>query len=555
MQESQTQQDRMTLLLQRHFQTVWPLTPAAIHETCGVMGRQSHFRVTVVAADGLVLGDSEADPNQMENHRRSDREEVIVALAGRPGEQRRHSSTLGVTFRYVAQPIVYKGAVVAAVRLAAPVQDFTASQTFIRDALLGAAGTTTLVSVLLALLINRLWSKPLKRIATAARQVASGDLQSPIHVRSSGELAELAAALNEMRKNLSQQIDATATGQEHLQTVVANLQDGLIAMDRDLKVVLMNQAAAGLLAVSSRPVGATIQAVVRNADILGLCEKVVTSGQAGGRQIEVLRDSRLRTLDIRMAPIAQGSDAIAYLLVIRDVTELARAAAMKAEFVANASHELRTPVATLRAAVDSFADANVADAAGLQKIAAIFNRHVTRLENMTRDLLDLHVVESGRLKLQASEFPLEAVRAWAAEMFAPRAKDKGVSLQIAVNPEGATFRSDRKLLELIVQNLVDNALKYTAAGGSVHCSLQIVAQSLVLRVSDTGCGIRQEDQAHVFERFFQVDASRTGDTRQRGTGLGLAIVKHAADRLSAHLELQSELQRGTTLTVTIPHMG
>ncbi len=547
----------MLRILQQHFETDWPQPPAAINDRCHALTRDSHLRLTVVAADGQVLGDSDADPNRMENHRRPDRPELKESLEGRPGEDFRHSATLGVMFRYAALPLKKGDQVVGAVRLATREQDITDSQAFILHALLTAAGTMLAVSVLLALLINRIWSAPLKRITVAAKQIASGNLDSRIAVRSSDELAQLAAALNEMRKSLAQQIDAIAAGQEDLQTVMTNLQDGLVALDRDLRVILINRAACDLLGASpAASTQNTLGAVIRNADVLGLCDRVVATGKPAAMQIEIEIDSRLRTLDLRAAPVGNHpSETIAYLLVIRDVTELARTAAMKAEFVANASHELRTPVATLRAAVDSLAMADLHDPQAIEKLAAILGRHVMRLENMTRDLLDLHSVESGRFKPQSHDLPLAKIEDWASGMFSSPAARKDVALKIQHNPSGASFRCDGKLLELIVQNLIDNAIKFTPPQGSVQCNLQLADGALTVRVSDTGCGIRKEDQAHVFERFFQADASRAGDSRQRGTGLGLAIVKHAADRLGARVELQSELGRGTTVTVTIPPQG
>lgn len=553
LQESYAQQDLMLRILQKHFEADWPQPPSVIHDMCRALTKDSHLRFTVMAADGQVLGDSDADPNHMENHRRPERPEITAALEGGTGEAFRQSVTLGAQLRYTAVPLRKDGQIVGVVRLATRVQDITDSQAFIRDALLAAAATMVGVSVLLALLINRIWSAPLRRIALAAKQIASGDLSSRIPARGSSELAQLAGALNEMRKSLSQQIDAIAVGQEDLQTVITNLQEGLVAVDRNLRVILINQAACTLLGADAAAKDATLGAVIRNADVLGLCDKVVATGKPAAMQIEIEKDSRLRTLDIRMAPVGDHpSDTIAYLLVVRDVTEVARTAAMKAEFVANASHELRTPVATLRAAVDSLAMADLHDPLAIEKLAGILSRHVTRLENMTRDLLDLHAVEGRRYKPQSQMLPLEKIEEWASGLFSTRAAEKDVQLKIQINPSGASFSCDAKLLELIVQNLIDNALKFTPAQGSVQCNLHVADGTLVVRVSDTGCGIRKEDQAHVFERFFQADASRAGDSRQRGTGLGLAIVKHASDRLGARVELQSELGRGTTVTVTIP---
>jgi two-component system phosphate regulon sensor histidine kinase PhoR len=231
---------------------------------------------------------------------------------------------------------------------------------------------------------------------------------------------------------------------------------------------------------------------------------------------------------------------------------MAAAAAMKAQFVANASHELRTPLATIRAAIDELVALQPGGAEELAKLTSVLDRHVARLENMTKDLLDLHLVESSTFALRLQEVALGELAQWVTAQFETPAQDKGLQLHVEAAQPAHVFRSDRKLLELILRNLVDNAIKFTPAGGRVECALEATEQGVLLRVSDTGCGIRPQDQPRVFERFFQSDAARTGDSRTRGTGLGLAIVKHAAERLGAKIDLQSELGRGTQVTALLP---
>ncbi len=230
--------------------------------------------------------------------------------------------------------------------------------------------------------------------------------------------------------------------------------------------------------------------------------------------------------------IPPGPSDVACLLVLHDVTELAETAAVKAQFVANASHELRTPLATIRTAVDSLAATEAGDIATLGKIAAILDRHVRRLEEMTNDLLDLHMVESAKVPLRLQSVGLDDLVRWVLAQFSDGAREKSILLGARAAAPQAQLRADRKLLELILRNLVDNAIKFTPIGGHVDCEFEATDGSVRLRVSDTGCGIAREDQPRVFERFYQTDAARTGAGKHRGTGLGLAIVKHAAERLA-----------------------
>ena len=246
---------------------------------------------------------------------------------------------------------------------------------------------------------------------------------------------------------------------------------------------------------------------------------------------------------------------IAALLVLRDITEIARAAAMKAEFVANASHELRTPLATLRAAVDSLLHTQGEEPENISRILPILDRHVARLEEMTNDLLDLNIIETAKQQLRTEKIELASLVAWAEEHFAQAAGDKNVELKISTTQPFSMFASDRRLIQLILQNLIDNAIKFTPAAGRVECRLRVEDNHLGIEVSDTGCGIPAEMTERVFERFFQIDAARTGDTKVRGTGLGLAIVKHATERLGGKVMLDSTPGKGTTVIVEIPGMS
>jgi two-component system phosphate regulon sensor histidine kinase PhoR len=283
---------------------------------------------------------------------------------------------------------------------------------------------------------------------------------------------------------------------------------------------------------------------------------VPAEGGTVSRQLEVLNETQQRIfLEVHATSITQTAPAdIKTLVVVWDVTDIARTAAVKAEFAANASHELRTPLATIRAAVDSLESHGPEDREAFNKFTDILDRHVRRLELMTNDLLDLHMAEQSASGMKIAEIPLVEVREWLKSHF--RAQARSLELDFQVNADSQDhppLRSDRRMIHLILQNLVDNAMKFTPAGGTVTCSLNWRNEDLIITVSDTGCGIPQDMQDRIFERFFQVDASRTSmGAPRRGTGLGLAIVKHAVERIGASAELTSQPGEGTTVTVTVP---
>jgi two-component system, OmpR family, phosphate regulon sensor histidine kinase PhoR len=554
-------QDQMAAQAAQYIEHVWPLAPAEIDSLCKAYpkdplqspadGRAPAVRLTVIADDGRVLGDSDNDPAPMVNHKTADRPEILVALEGKPGVHRRHSGTQALEFRYAARPVLHDGRIVAVARVAMPVVAMAEEEAATRNILLWTVASAIVACTLIGLLVNWIWYVPLRRLNRAARRLSAGDLESRIHVGGSEELVQLARSLNEMRQRLADHIRTVTAQRESLQQVIASLHDGLIAVDAAGLVVLANRAAIDLLAAGETDVaGRHLQSVVRTAAILDAYNAAVVTGQAVSRQVETdVRGSR-RHLDIRVEPVPAGAEGIRGLIAVRDVTDLVRLAAMKTEFVANASHELRTPLATLRAAVESLQAADPADREAVTKLAAMLERHVRRLEGLTLDLLDLHKVETVR-GLTVEDVSLDALGEWVRREFTDPAAARGLALRVEAAPEGESFGTDLQLVQLILRNLLENAIKFTPTGGRVDCTIRRDDAEVRLVVADTGIGIRPEDRARVFDRFFQSDAARSGDSAGRGTGLGLAIVKHACERLGAQIHLDSELGRGTTVTVTL----
>ena len=550
----QAAQHDLLRLAQHHFEATWPPAVAADTEAFRRLMPGPEMRLTVVDAEGKVLLDSWADPAGMANHKTPDRKEILDALAGRDGQDVRPSETLKTSFRYLAMPVRRGDQVAGAVRVAMAVRAIAEHEGFVLTALLWAGAGAVALAVVLALLVSWVWSRPLAQITHAARKIAAGNLTYRAQISGSAELSQLGTALNEMRDSLARQISLAAAQRQNFQTAVANLREGVVAVGPKGRIMLMNQSAGELLASSAdQAAGQHFQAVINLVEVVQLFHDVLQTRQGAEREIECELQGRRRILHAQAiaVPPAAGNE-IAALLVVRDMTEQARTAAMKAEFVANASHELRTPLATIRAAVESLESVAPDDREALGKFVAILGRHVARLENMTKDLLDLHLVERARGKLRLEEIAPGAIVQWTQGQFAAAAGDKGVRLEVRAAGSDAPFRGDWMLLQLIVQNLVDNAIKFTAPGGSVQCVVEGQDGQVVLRVADTGCGIPPAMQERVFERFFQADASRSGQPAVRGTGLGLAIVKHAADRLGAKISLQSDVDRGTTVTVQVP---
>jgi two-component system phosphate regulon sensor histidine kinase PhoR len=550
---SRRNQQQLTEMAAAYFRELWPMDDRQVDQACKSLF-DGAARLTIVAPDGRVLGDSDAAPAEMANHKTPDRPEVINALSGVVGDHQRLSRTFGADFRYMALPLIHNGNVVGAVRVSMPVTALAEGKGFIRQTMLWAALVGTFGAAAMAALTTWMWYSPLRRISHAARKIASGDLSARLALQDDRGLGDLWASLDEMRNNLGMHLAQIAAQHQDLQAVISNLEEGVLAIDSSGCIAFVNPAAASMLRVDEKTcIGKALHLVVRSLDVLELHERMQTKPDEQPRWA-VCMSAGERKLDVRAVRVAPGASHIQSLLVIRDITELAAAAAMKAQFVANASHELRTPLATIRVAVDSLASVEPLDHDEHAKLVGMLDRHVNRMEEMINDLLDLHLVESSRYPIQPRGIALDELANWARGQFAQQAADKGVSIEIGSGRAGHSIRGDRKLIELIMRNLLDNAIKFTPSGGSVHCEFVPDEGGAIIRVSDTGCGIKPSDQLRVFERFFQSDSAKSGDARTRGTGLGLAIVKHAAECIGADVRLESEQGKGTVVTVRIKSM-
>ena len=549
--EMEAEQNRTTQMMQHYIRQIWSQGSSKIDTECKKLFQDAPMRLTVIAGDGHVLGDSQADPDSMANHKTEDRPEILAALQGRSGRNERTSETLRVAYRYFAEPIEIDGMIIGAVRVAMPIRTMAEGSSLIRNSLFWSALMGAIIAAALAFLLSWIWYSPLRRITLAARRIASGNIEGRVRISGSDELAQLGAALNDMAGSLTDKIRQITVQRGNLHTVVSNLQEGIVALDGQGLVVLMNASAHKLLEVEDKDAhGRQFQELVRIADVVTTFRQVMDTGQPVSRQIESELAGRAETLDLLAVRVAEPSaEEIRFLLVVRDVTELAQTAKVKSEFVANASHELRTPLATIRVAVDSL---DPEDKEEFGRIRNMLDRHTGRLEEMTNDLLNLHMIETAKQQLRLEGIQAGALMKWVYNQFSEQAREKAITLEALAEKPSETFTSDLTLLRLILQNLIDNAIKFTPKDGRVECLLEVAEDHVLLRVSDTGCGISPEFQDRVFERFYQVETSRSGDSKARGTGLGLAIVKHSAERLGGEVALQSGLGKGTVVEVSLP---
>lgn len=526
------------------------------------------FRITLIGGNGMVFFDTDHDASTMDNH--NYRPEVVSARKGEVASIQRHSATMEQESIYVAELLDPSRPDGVVVRASFPERSWNQLSVPGWQVVGGGVVAALLAVGLLSFILQRRWIGPTQDLVRTADLLAAGDWNARAQPRGAEQLQFFSTRLNLVASHAQQQLSDLHDQRADLQALVDTLPDPVLLTAADGKVILINLPAARLLAVSrGQALGQNIVHVVSDDAVLQLVDRVQamlapTNGDGDSppltRVIRLNRDAQYLTFQA----VAKRTVGGGVLLVLRDVTALASAVQMKTDFVANASHELRTPIAAIKIAFETLREVYGDDATQTERCMSIIDGHLKRLEEMLGDLLDLSRVENPNLKPIVKRLKTADVFAHVRSSLGPMARQKLVELRLGErdNPERITpqeFLCDERLLGLIVKNLVENAVKFTPAGGSVTMSLYEGPAvdggeaPVILSVADTGIGIPPEHLDRVFERFYQVDSARSGSAG-RGTGLGLAIVKHALAALGGIVEIESTLGEGTTVTCTIPQV-
>jgi two-component system phosphate regulon sensor histidine kinase PhoR len=404
--------------------------------------------------------------------------------------------------------------------------------------------------------VERHWAGPLRRVGRTAEELTAGNWSARVDpAGGTADVNQLATRLNAVASAAGQQLAEREEQRRVMQVLVDTLPDPVLLVEGHRRVTLINSAAGRLLGVPpATAVTRWLGEVVKDRALLETFDAlppVLAGARAPAapveREVQLDRDGARLTYQAVATRTADG-----VLLVLRDVTALSETVRMKTDFVANASHELRTPVAAIKAAFETLREVYAEDPHQTERCVRIIDGHLHRLEEMLRDLLDLSRLESPDVRVELSAVRPSELFANVRAAFAEAAAAKRVGVRVDAGPD-EPFTGDPRLLNLILKNLAENAIKFTPAGGTVTLSIGRAAgtSSVVLAVRDTGVGIPAEHVHRVFERFYQVDPARSGSAG-RGTGLGLAIVKHAATALGGSVSLSSKPGEGTTVTCLLP---
>jgi len=533
-------------------------TPEQLETLVQRLGRASGTRITVIAGDrlgaarGEVLADSDTDPIGMENH--GARPEVLAALEGAPGQAVRYSDTLRQDMMYVAVPAEEDGRVTTVIRTAVPLTRVNQALATLYGSIAVSAVVVAVIAALIGLYVSRRISGQMREIKVGAERLAAGDFTHKLFVPRVEEFASVAESINQMAEELDDKLRRLTHERNEREAVLASMVEGVLAVDTDERVIAVNAAAARLLDTDPAAAeGKAIQEVVRNPDL----QHVVAQTLGGHRPVEadiVMRvgaeERNLQANGTLLHGDDDGSD-VGAVVVLNDVTRLKRLEAVRRDFVANVSHELKTPVTSIKGFAETLEDGALDDPAAARRFVRIIAGQADRLNSIIEDLLALSTLEqSGDNPLLAlEEADLCDVVAVALEVCGPKAEAKSIGLR-EVCPERLVARVSPPLLEQAVVNLVDNATKYSAEGSTVVVTLEKRGDEVVVSVTDEGQGVAREHLPRLFERFYRVDKARSRDLG--GTGLGLAIVKHVAQIHGGRVSVDSVVGRGSTFRIHLP---
>jgi two-component system phosphate regulon sensor histidine kinase PhoR len=511
------------------------------------LGVTARGRVTLVRRDGTVVGDSQLEPDalaRVENH--AARPEIAQALAAREGFGMRLSRTVRERLMYVAVPIVRADRVVGAARIAVPLDRIDALVDDLRKTLAAAALVALAVAAVLSWLAAHLVSRNVRQLTAAARAMAAGNLALRTRIPGHDEVATLGRALDQMAGSLSRTLEALRAERDLLERILLGMAEGVLVVGAHGRIVMMNAALKAMLLVAGEPEGRNVLHVIRNADLSDMLDRA-RAGETPEREIE-LGGLMPRRVLVRTRALEHEPGSV--LAVLVDLTELKRLESVRRDFVANASHELRSPLTTIRAAAETLESASD-DPEGARHFIELIMRNAERLQHLVDDMLELSRIESREMALQLEVVGLEAVAERSVAQHLPLAQQKGIAL--AHEPGMPSVRADRRALEQVLGNLLDNALKYCPAGAVVRVSAAAENGRVRVSVVDNGPGIAPPHLERIFERFYRVDAGRSRELG--GTGLGLAIVKHLVETMGGTVAVESRVGAGSTFSFTLPAGG
>ncbi len=524
---------------------------AAVNRLCRELSQTVGARLTIILPSGKVMGDSQEDPVRMDNH--ADRPEVMAALDGQVGISNRFSHTLRKDMMYLAIPHIRGNSIPAVIRLAIPI-------TSIRQSLKGIYLKLALAGLLIALLaaavslaVSYQISRPLREMKNGAERFARGDLDHKLPIPNSEEIGGLAETLNQMAGQLDERIRTILRQRHEQEAVLSSMVEGVLAVDADECLLNINSAAADMFGIQTGRVrGRSLQEVVRNTDLQRFVTKTLASQTVLEDEIVLYKYNTECIMHVHGTTLRdEQGKGIGALIVLNDITRLRRLERMRRDFVANVSHELKTPITGIQGFVETLLDGAINKPQESRRFLEIILKYAERLNAIIEDLLNLSRIEqeAEKKEIRLESCKIKDVLKSVILLYEARTASQKHEIKIDC-PEDLGTQANIPLLEQALINLIDNAVKYSEPGKVITVEAERGEREVIVRVRDQGCGIESQHLVRIFERFYRVDRARSRELG--GTGLGLAIVKHIAQAHGGSVSVESAPGQGSVFTIKLP---
>ena len=515
------------------------------------LGASVGARATLIGVDGAVIADSVQSPARMPSQ--LSRPEVRSALEGNAAyavyDATAPNAAGPVSMIHAAAPIVSDGVVIGVARVSAPAAQVQPNINRLVAAIALSALIVAMLSVGIGYILFRRTSRSVRDVADGARRLAQGDLEHRVAPTASDETQELAEAFNTMANTIRRMLRDMSDESGKLTAMLDTMEDGVVVIEADGVITLMNSAAELLLDIGARDaVGARLVEVLRDHEIQQTASLALSSGRIQQAEVEILPQRRFLKAIATPLSGAGGAGSAGILLTLHDLSGVRQVETTLREFVTNVSHELRSPLASVKAMVETLQDGALEHPSTARNFLDRINRDIDRMNDMVEDLLELSRLESGREQISLAPLDLSALVAEVVAEYADRAR--GVDVRAQLPAAAALALGESAKLRQALINLLENALKNTPTG-SITVSVERCDSHCCVRVSDSGVGIPREHLPHVFERFYKVDRAR----RDGGSGLGLAIVRHIIQMHGGEVSVESEEGAGSVFTFSVPRIS
>ena len=543
--------ERARLIQQQVIPHLDPLDAAAVDAICKRSGADSNTRFTVILPSGRVVGDTWETPANMENH--AGRPEVAGAWKHGVADSKRFSTTMQRNIIYVAQTIrLQDNRPLAVVRAAVPLSRLEEELVWVRSRFIAIGSLIALLALMVTLAISQRHGRKVRELQQGAARLAEGDLSHRLERPDSEELAGLADSVNRMAEQIENRMLAVVRERNQLEAVLSSMLEGVIAIDREERVISLNPAAARWFGIPPEKIqGRSLQEVIRDVAIRNFVVRSLQSRTPASEDLVVARNGE-RVLNIKSTPLrGDGPDTFGTLVVFSDVTQLRRLEEMRRDFVANVSHEIKTPLTAIKGFVETLHQHTVENPDEARRFVGIIARHVDRLNMIIEDLLMLSRIENEAEQAQigTQSVRLRSIFENALQICRGGIEEKRIRIKLS-GDEALAASVDPVLLEQALVNLLDNAVKYSEADREVELTARAAGPEIEISVQDHGIGIERRHLPRLFERFYRADKARSRSLG--GTGLGLAIVKHIAQAHGGRVSVQSAVGQGSRFTIHLP---